>query len=254
MTARIVSRLRSLAAGMYQCPLCGRWSSYRWTDRWGDRACGRCGSLSRHRLVGCALVTRGRALPGTTGSRRVLHVAPERCLRPLVASLAFRYVTADIALGGADVALDLRAAGLRSSSFEVVVLLDVLEHIDDDLAALREVRRLLAADGLAVVSVPIPDHWPVTYEDPEIVEPERRCAHFGQADHVRVYGDDFRLRLHRAGFDFTEVGALSFSRLTRLRYGLDSHGSHHLTTNQRVVFFAVPRGAEAGAPSTVVKT
>jgi SAM-dependent methyltransferase len=42
----------------------------------------------------------------------------------------------------------------EAGSFDVVSALDVIEHADDDLALLLEMRRLLRSGGLAVVSVP----------------------------------------------------------------------------------------------------
>lgn len=41
-----------------------------------------------------------------------------------------------------------------STSFELVCLLDVLEHIEDDVATLQAVRGLLAPGGQAVITVP----------------------------------------------------------------------------------------------------
>ncbi|MGH2864499.1 MAG: class I SAM-dependent methyltransferase [Solirubrobacteraceae bacterium] len=39
-------------------------------------------------------------------------------------------------------------------SFELAVSLDVIEHLEDDLAALRELRRTVAPDGVLLVTVP----------------------------------------------------------------------------------------------------
>jgi SAM-dependent methyltransferase len=39
-------------------------------------------------------------------------------------------------------------------TFDVVVLADVLEHLDDPAAVLKECRRLLAADGMLLVTIP----------------------------------------------------------------------------------------------------
>ena len=44
-----------------------------------------------------------------------------------------------------------------------------------------------------------------TYEDPSITDPEDRAKHFGQYDHVRVYGRDYFDRLRNAGFKVEEV-------------------------------------------------
>jgi SAM-dependent methyltransferase len=46
------------------------------------------------------------------------------------------------------------ALPFASESFDLVCLFDVLEHLDDDRAAMREVARVLAPNGLAIASVP----------------------------------------------------------------------------------------------------
>jgi len=42
----------------------------------------------------------------------------------------------------------------ESNSFELVTALDVIEHLDDDIAGLREMRRVLRPDGRLLVFVP----------------------------------------------------------------------------------------------------
>jgi len=42
----------------------------------------------------------------------------------------------------------------KNYSFKAVIMLDVLEHIADDIACLREARRVLRRDGIAVLTVP----------------------------------------------------------------------------------------------------
>jgi SAM-dependent methyltransferase len=54
----------------------------------------------------------------------------------------------------------LEAAPLASGSFDVVLALDVLEHLDDDAAGLREAARLLKPGGLLLLTVPaLPSLW-----------------------------------------------------------------------------------------------
>jgi SAM-dependent methyltransferase len=54
----------------------------------------------------------------------------------------------------------LEALPLRAGSFDVVLALDVLEHLDDDDAGLHEAARLLRAGGVLVVTVPaLPSLW-----------------------------------------------------------------------------------------------
>ncbi|MHC5020686.1 MAG: class I SAM-dependent methyltransferase [Planctomycetota bacterium] len=49
---------------------------------------------------------------------------------------------------------DFPATGLEGGQYDVVTLNHVLEHIPDPMAALREIRRLLAPGGCAVIAVP----------------------------------------------------------------------------------------------------
>ena len=61
----------------------------------------------------------------------------------------------------------------EDGTFEVCTCLDVLEHLADDRAALRELRRVTAADGALVVSVPA---YPVLWSDHDVAN-----------EHVRRY-------------------------------------------------------------------
>ncbi len=67
---------------------------------------------------------------------------------------------------------------------------------------------MLSARGVAVLMVPIVEGWRETYENPEIADPAGRTLHFGQRDHVRYYGADFRDRVRNAGFALEEFTAV----------------------------------------------
>jgi SAM-dependent methyltransferase len=54
---------------------------------------------------------------------------------------------------------DVRQAAVEdlpfeASSFDVVLATDVIEHVDDDIAALRELRRVAAPEGRLILTVP----------------------------------------------------------------------------------------------------
>src|SRR5204863_9346202 len=68
----------------------------------------------------------------------------------------------------------------------------VLEHVTDDIIAMKEMHRLLRPGGRLQVSVPQSMHRDATIE---WVIPDR-----SQHDHVRQYGRDFADRLRSAGF------------------------------------------------------
>lgn len=68
---------------------------------------------------------------------------------------------------------------------------------------MKELYRVLKKDGWAVLN--IPQKTGSTYEDFSITDPKERLKHFGQEDHVRIYGDDYIDRLKSVGFAVKEV-------------------------------------------------
>jgi hypothetical protein len=179
-----------------ECPCCGghfRRMSRRRISGWGG-ICPRCRSHPRHRAI-ALLLTRGD-LPG----RRLLHFAPEPLFDPVFARLPdVERVTADLH-APADLRLDISDMDLPDSSFDLILCSHVLEHVPDDRAAMRELRRVLTDGGLALVLVPYRAEV-TTYEDPSIGSPLDRMVAFGQQDHVRIYGKDLPDRLREAGFE-----------------------------------------------------
>jgi SAM-dependent methyltransferase len=115
---------------------------------------------------------------------------------------------------------DARELPFEDDSFDAILCVHVLEHVADDRAALRELRRVLRPRGWAVIQVPILRDK--TIEDPAEQDPAQRLRRFGQDDHVRVYGEDFFDRLSEAGFtpDVVDMKP-QLSRGTRWRCGLD---------------------------------
>ena len=56
---------------------------------------------------------------------------------------------------GVDFHSDLTAIPRHDASFDAIICSHVLEHVPDDRAAMRELRRVLAPGGFAVLQVPI---------------------------------------------------------------------------------------------------
>ena len=207
MSGHRVLRIASLVRKARFCPLCG-WRGFRF-DPYGNRAlrrndahCPICGSLERHRVA--RLLLEGRL----GGGHRVLHMAPERQMIPWLVSLSSEYLNADL-YGLAMVKMDLTATGLPTASKTLVWCSHVLEHIVDDMAALREVRRILAPGGLLVLQVPIGGDS--TYEDPRVTTDDERLEKYLQEDHVRLYGRDLADRVRAAGLECEMLTAASLT-------------------------------------------
>jgi SAM-dependent methyltransferase len=66
---------------------------------------------------------------------------------------------------------DLSELGLRAACADVVTCLDVIEHIADDAAALREVHRVCKPDGVLVLTVPA---FPFLWSEHDVINHHRR--------------------------------------------------------------------------------
>jgi SAM-dependent methyltransferase len=115
--------------------------------------------------------------------------------------------------------MDLTATPIRSDTFDAIICIHVLEHIKEDRNAMQELFRVLKPGGWALVSVPIRLDQE-TFEDPTIVTPEDRERAFGEAEHVRIYGQDLSERLEACGFHVRLDLAVDVPEQTRHKYGL----------------------------------
>jgi SAM-dependent methyltransferase len=174
-----------------------------------------CASLDRERLVYLFLLRAG--LPGRDA--RVLHVAPEGNLSQFL-SRAASYIAADLVPSDGIIGMDITNIPFLGATFDIVVCNHVLEHVVDDHTAIREIRRVLAPGGCAILQVPVAASA-TTFEDPEVTAPADRARVFGQSDHVRIYGRDYPDRLRSAGFTVTVHAAREeFGDDPCERYGL----------------------------------
>ncbi|MGP1362342.1 MAG: class I SAM-dependent methyltransferase [Bacteroides sp.] len=160
-------------------------------------------SLERHRLIWLYLV---RELAIAHHSFRVLHIAPEMCLqRKLKKISTLQYTSADLISPWAEVHCDIQALPFADNSFDLILCNHVLEHIPNDRLAMRELYRVLAPRGVALLLVPLDDSRAETLEDPAINTDALREKYYHQRDHLRLYGRDYVLRLQEAGFEVSTL-------------------------------------------------
>jgi len=168
-----------------------------------NSVCPRCYSNLRHRLFWEIFSSRFNSEVNEKPIR-ILHFAPESHLSQKISSLnKVEYLTADITRPDVDLNLDLTRLELPDCDFDVIIAIHVLEHIEDDRAALTEIYRILNPGGWTVLMVPIFGEY--THEDNNITTEEDRIKFFGQGNHVRAYGIDFRDRLTEIGFNVETI-------------------------------------------------
>jgi SAM-dependent methyltransferase len=196
--AGAVRSLRHRGSAVH-CPCCGG-SFARFIPHRGRpyAKCPRCGSLERHRLLIGFLQQHTDLF---VAEHSVLHVAPEYALQRRLRRLGnLAYRSADLDSPLAMDRVDLLEMPYGDESFDVVICNHVLEHVADDRRALREIGRVLSADGYAIVMSPIDAALASTLEDPQVRSPAERHRIFGQSDHLRRYGRDFARRVADEGF------------------------------------------------------
>lgn len=179
-----------------------------------------CLSLERHRAIWLYLQ---RTTTFFEQKQRILHIAPEACFISRFEKMhGDGYITADIESPLAKVKMDVHHIPFDANQFDVVLCNHVLEHVRDDIQAMKEILRVLKPGGFAILQVPFFNPvGAVTVEDNSITDPRERERLFGQDDHVRKYGTDYIQRIAAAGFEATEDPFVNnLTDEERLKYGL----------------------------------
>lgn len=93
----------------------------------------------------------------------------------------------------------LKEANFEDSSFDIVTLWDVLEHVPDPMATLQEVARVLRVDGLMVLSLPNPETWEISLFGPD-------WAGWDIPRHLHLFTQDVLARyLKESGFKIIKI-------------------------------------------------
>ena len=144
--------------------------------------CANCGSLERHRLI-----------------RRLWNCVPLEYLRDK-RILQFSndgsvenkwFGSFEVSVYGKRNSLDLQKIERRDGAYDIVICNHVLEHVEKDIQAFREVMRVLKRSGFVQFSVPNPKVREVT-EDWGYAKAERH-------GHYRTYGRDLMERFGNIG-------------------------------------------------------
>jgi SAM-dependent methyltransferase len=172
-----------------------------------NAACPNCGSLERHRLIWLFLFGQNNDLLSNLQSEgNLLHIAPERAFwKKFRRDKGIHYFPADKFMPGCRYPSGTKEVDILNIThpdnfFDAILCVHVLEHVTNDIQAMKEFHRVLKPGGWAILQVPIDYTRANTFEDDSITTPEGREQYFGQYDHLRLYGRDYPQRLEQAGF------------------------------------------------------
>lgn len=213
-------RLRKEASYLRCCNICG-WRGKQFESLYNERMqqyeesiCPNCGSQPRQRALFKYLRSEHIAnyiYVIKDNNFLCLEVAPH--LSPIEKALkGIVYISVDIEDPRAMYQMDLTNLNFKDSTFDLVVCSHVLEHIKDDLLAIRQIYRVLKKDGTALIQIPIG-----SYEDPL----GKHTVEFGKNkfyEHVRSYGWDFDERLRKTGFN---VNVIRFANCDASKLGIE---------------------------------
>lgn len=196
-----------------ECPVCS-WKGRRFFDyvelgyRIRNGACPVCDSHSRHRALYLWL-TNEFELGKKKG--RALVFAPERALTTVWGTTPnLHVIKTDIAASrGVDLLSDVMRLPFASRSIELIWCHHVLEQVEDDRVAMRELLRVLKADGELIISAGITRLKTEEFDSPNPMLSGNR----------RLYGADFGERLKAAGFQVQEMN-YNLSAEELKRYGV----------------------------------
>ena len=192
-----------------ECPMCGcrrrKFLPYGYVVQRDNALCPNCLSLERHRLLWLYLM---RETTLAAEHPRLLHAAPEvalmRKFKELYKECPMKYITADLESPLADLHFDIQQIPIADGEFDAVICNHIMEHVEDDRKAMRELHRILRPGGWGIILSPVDLQRADTFEDDSITDRDERTRIFGQYDHRRIYGRDYAKRLAEAGFEVEE--------------------------------------------------
>ena len=161
--------------------------------------CPICQSMDRERMIALFL----DMLKPEQGERlKVLQIAPSPALdKWLKAKEYIDYETTDLYMEGVTFKSDIQDMYMvEKETYDIILCSHILEHVEDDRKAMRELNRILKMEGVCVFLVPLVIGLQDTDEEFGL-SAEENWMRFGQDDHTRLYGrEDFLKRLIQAGF------------------------------------------------------
>ena len=198
-----------------KCNVCG-WEGFKFRAIAGasyiryNASCPGCGSAERQRALIEYLNKKGDLIEKGIN---ILDIGPVRGFKPYFEAKGCNYISIDINSSTAMVKMDATQMRFSDDTFDFIICSHVLEHIKDDIRAIKEMFRVLRSEGVCYIMVPFDRNriYSIEYEKPNILDP----------GHVRAYGLDILDRIKSVGFKVEMINLVAeLGKDNISRYGL----------------------------------
>jgi predicted SAM-dependent methyltransferase len=166
-----------------------------------------------------------QSLPRPSKKLKLIDFAPHDSLRNYLKKDDFiEYRCADLFMDDVDDKVDLTDMSIyESNTIDMFICSHILEHIKDDVKAMRELYRILKVGGWGIVMVPILLSLNDDFEEDRFQSDDEKWKYFMQDDHVRMYSKTgFLEKLRSVGFNIKELGESYFGKDSFYKHGIQS--------------------------------
>ena len=223
----IISRLPSKKV---KCNVCG-WEGFKFRAIAGasyiryNASCPGCGSAERQRALIEYLNKKGSL---SEKGINILDIGPVRGFRTYFEAKGCNYISIDLISSTAMVKMDATQMSFSDDTFDFIICSHVLEHIKDDIRAIKEMFRVLRSEGVCYIMVPFNRNRTdsIEYEKPNILE----------IGHVRAYGLDILDRIKSVWFKVEMINLIAeLGKDNISRYGIGTEEFCFLCAKARVL-------------------
>jgi len=195
--------------------------------------CPVCGATDRDRLMIEYLKRMELPFAARKEPIKVLQIAPSNAIENWIMERCPNviYHSTDLYMEEVTFKADIQnMMCVADETYDIIICSHVLEHVQDDMRAMRELKRILRKDGICLFLVPV-------FLDADSIDEEwglseaENWRRFGQGDHSRVYSKQGLMdRMTEAGWYIHNLDINYFGEETFERTGLSDTSTLYLLT------------------------